>query len=850
MAPLSRLLVTLVTLSVLTVRSPSSALAVTSSASPILAESPFCKDSALACKKVGHSHSLNSDTRKSLRFGPSHKHQQFASFVYDDGHHSSHADAMSMEDKFSAALDLAHTIVGVGSSKEGSMVKFYVRPDSYIDPESGLSYIYVKQTINGLLVDDANLNAVFAQNGQLLSYGSSLYKGAIPDAFVNPVDTQTFYTEDDCKLLRSKIEFRMSQMPFRKRDQLVFSPSYLDDDTTGSEKKLSDLQRELYLNCDDPSDSPFLQDRNFGSRVPGSLGYSHHHSIMDAKFAALNFVQMATTDQQLQAQLSSSLEQTARTITSTFHQSARPDGCPEQVEKLHNVPGTTNIVQARLGYTQTEEGELSLVWRMLIPMDFHHNSNFYEVTIDATSGSVRSSADWVASAPTHIQQGEDEVEAQYKVIRWGLNDPSEGNRTLEIGAQDHTASPYGWHEVPGKASFNDTRGNNVIASAFGAGMEDYLEPQRPRPTGKKQGQHLLFEFPFPWRAADRQHEELDPAKYADASTVNLFYTLNKYHDLLYRYGFTPASGNFEEAESSEGGRGGDPIVAYAISSAGINNADFTTPPDGSKPRVRMYKFHTKENATERDGDFEGGIIIHEMTHGLSTRLTGGPSDSSCLGWGESGGMGEGWGDLLATLVRRKSPTRDIFTMGSWASHAKSGIRKYPYSTNLTLNPETYKSLDAPGYWGVHAIGEVWAGILYQVEEGLRAQHGWSPDLFPPGTNASQQEKDAFFLTADEIKHLLGPKGRPSKRPVPRHGNTLAVQLIIDGMKLQPCRPSFFDARDAIIQADQHLTGGSNACLLWERFAQRGLGVNAKVVGRTPWGGGVRTNGYKKPSKCK
>lgn len=47
-----------------------------------------------------------------------------------------------------------------------------------------------------------------------------------------------------------------------------------------------------------------------------------------------------------------------------------------------------------------------------------------------------------------------------------------------------------------------------------------------------------------------------------------------------------------------------------------------------------------------DGDFEAGIVIHELTHGLSTRLTGGPKNSGCLGWGEAGGMGEGWGGLF------------------------------------------------------------------------------------------------------------------------------------------------------------------------------------------------------------
>jgi extracellular elastinolytic metalloproteinase len=67
------------------------------------------------------------------------------------------------------------------------------------------------------------------------------------------------------------------------------------------------------------------------------------------------------------------------------------------------------------------------------------------------------------------------------------------------------------------------------------------------------------------------------------------------------------------------------------------------------------------------------------------------------------------------------------------------------------------------------------------------------------------------------------------------------RLVLNGMKLQPCRPSFFDARDAIIEADRILTDGENVCLLWKGFAERGLGVDAKVDGRTPWGGGIRTN---------
>ncbi|MFK7774463.1 MAG: M36 family metallopeptidase, partial [Saprospiraceae bacterium] len=62
------------------------------------------------------------------------------------------------------------------------------------------------------------------------------------------------------------------------------------------------------------------------------------------------------------------------------------------------------------------------------------------------------------------------------------------------------------------------------------------------------------------------------------------------------------------------------------------------------------------------------------------------------------------------------------------------------------------------------------------------------------------------------------------------GNNIAMQLVLDGLKLQPCSPTFLDSRDAILAADLANNDGANQCLIWETFARRGLGVNAKVGG--------------------
>jgi len=120
--------------------------------------------------------------------------------------------------------------------------------------------------------------------------------------------------------------------------------------------------------------------------------------------------------------------------------------------------------------------------------------------------------------------------------------------------------------------------------------------------------------------------------------------------VLPSYGFDEVSGNFQQHNFGRGGEEGDAVIANAQDGSGFNNANFMTPPDGQNGRCRMYIWNTAN--PYRDGDLEAGIVIHELSHGLSIRLTGGPANSGCLGWGESGGMGEGWGGKCTVMQRR------------------------------------------------------------------------------------------------------------------------------------------------------------------------------------------------------
>ena len=65
----------------------------------------------------------------------------------------------------------------------------------------------------------------------------------------------------------------------------------------------------------------------------------------------------------------------------------------------------------------------------------------------------------------------------------------------------------------------------------------------------------------------------------DVAAQNLFYLNNVLHDRLAEVGFTAGNGNFE---------GNDPVNAEAQDGSGTDNANFSTPADGSSPRMQMY----------------------------------------------------------------------------------------------------------------------------------------------------------------------------------------------------------------------------------------------------------------------
>lgn len=197
-----------------------------------------------------------------------------------------------------------------------------------------------------------------------------------------------------------------------------------------------------------------------------------------------------------------------------------------------------------------------------------------------------------------------------------------------------------------------------------------------------------------------------------------------------------------------------------------------------------------QGAEVPDTSFDAGIVVHEFAHGLTTRLTGGPSNAGSLNGTIPGGMGEGWSDFFALALTAKSDdTRTTSRPVGQYSLNSAGIRTFPYSSDIGINPLTYD--DVRTRTSVHRVGEIWAMALWEVYWNLVEAYGFDPNLY---TGAS--------------------------------GNNLAIQLVVDGCKLQPSSPTFLQARDAILQADLVNNGGVHQFAIWQAFAKRGLGLSA------------------------
>ena len=246
-----------------------------------------------------------------------------------------------------------------------------------------------------------------------------------------------------------------------------------------------------------------------------------------------------------------------------------------------------------------------------------------------------------------------------------------------------------------------TTGNNV---------EAYLDtnadnaPDANNGTGLSNGHAFAsnqnFTFPF--------STTVDPRTQQAAVVTNLFYYNNIMHDFSYALGFTETARNFQTNNYGRGGTGNDSVRAEAQDGSGTNNANFATPPDGSRPRMQQYLFTSP--SPDRDSSIDGDVVFHEYGHGISNRLIG--NGSTALSGTQSGAMGEGWSDYWAITINGDG------AVGEYVMNNTTGIRRAAYTVPANSVHDSYADVCAGGCQ-VHRDGEVWAATLWDLANDTR-----------------------------------------------------------------------------------------------------------------------------------
>jgi hypothetical protein len=321
----------------------------------------------------------------------------------------------------------------------------------------------------------------------------------------------------------------------------------------------------------------------------------------------------------------------------------------------------------------------------------------------------------------------------------------------------------------GNTTINTTAGwMGTSTVTTGNNVEAYLDSDADNLPDPNNSSELFNGHAF---AADQNFTfafstTVDPRTQQAAVVTNLFYYNNFMHDFSYGLGFTETAGNFQTNNYGRGGLGNDSVMAEAQDGSGTNNANFATPPDGQRPRMQQYLF-TAPNP-DRDSSVDSDVVFHEYGHGISNRLIGNGSSTALAGI-QSGAMGEGWSDYWAFTINGDG------AIAEYSTDDPTGIRRAPYTVPAATVHDSYADVCVNGC-EVHRDGEVWAATLWDLRAQLGAQ--------------------------------------------------VTDRLVLNGMKFTPTRPSFINARDGILQADQNLNGGANRCAIWTVFARHGMGVSA------------------------
>jgi hypothetical protein len=414
-----------------------------------------------------------------------------------------------------------------------------------------------------------------------------------------------------------------------------------------------------------------------------------------------------------------------------------------------------------------------LAWRVQYRAD---DEAVYDATVDARTGTVLRSANMVKR---------DAVASVWE--RFPGNGPGGTPASVDLEAEGWLPAGASVLDGPNAHAYSDLDDNDAAAASEEVGRTGGGFSHALRPVGGPgcDAAHLCS-----WSAADRTRNR-------EQDAVQAFYFANRFHDHLRDLGFTAAKGAFEGAddlllETMDGADSG-PDGDHA------NNANMFTPRDGSHPRMQMYLWNGSFRNISSGSD--AAILYHEYTHGLSNRLVHDADGYGALNSAQAGAMGEGWSDFYAQdFLVDQYPDLDTsavgeVSMGAYTDYPGGGKLRY---SPLDCPPVGADPVACPGRFTVGSGGFTY-GDFGRIAGGAEVH----------------ADGEIWAQTLWDVRTAVGPEK--------------ARALVTTGMSLLAPEPSFLDARNAILLADQTLYEGAGAAALWDVFAARGMGFYAAAI---------------------
>ncbi|MGH9846202.1 MAG: M36 family metallopeptidase, partial [Blastocatellia bacterium] len=268
-------------------------------------------------------------------------------------------------------------------------------------------------------------------------------------------------------------------------------------------------------------------------------------------------------------------------LTAPLSLRAQPAGS-EQRQEFDRAAGFGDHVPARLAYFPLAFDEVRLAWRFIITM--RETPDLYFVMIDADRGSLLFLHNLTCYDENPLKphgQVYTKESPRPNLPRAGTNPPEVQREDLPFRAEPYNGAAIFPVSDPHYDWWAGAKADNLVSNNTTTYLDRDTTPNQPD-MPRLAAADGNFNFPVDLTQPPTTENN------QKAAQVNLFYWINRYHDILYSFGFNEAARNFQTDNFNLGGAANDPVRGEAQDGSGTNNANFSTPPDGGAGRVQMY----------------------------------------------------------------------------------------------------------------------------------------------------------------------------------------------------------------------------------------------------------------------